>query len=67
MNNKQEPGEVLTHVPQMSLRDWLAGQALNGILANGDIDPAKITNETAGGLTRSSYGIADAMLEARKK
>ena len=24
--DKQKPGEVLTHVPQMSLRDWFAGQ-----------------------------------------
>ena len=48
----------------MSLRDWFAGQVVNGIchgLVHG-IRPADIVN-----LTRDAYGIADAMLAERSK
>lgn len=45
----------------MSLRDWLAGMALQGILASGEV----------GGLAHDvaavSYKYADAVIEARKK
>lgn len=44
----------------MSLRDWFAGQALTGILA----DENHIGSYNS--LAQFSYQIADAMLEARK-
>jgi len=55
--NKQLPTQC-----GMSLRDWLAGQAMGGNLANPEMlwldgDP----NELAG----YCYGLADAMLNAR--
>lgn len=54
--------------PGMSLRDWLAGQALAGMWAS--ITSAK--SETLGekhysALAACAYAQADAMLEARKK
>jgi len=46
----------------MSLRDWFAGQALNGHCANHEHSQA--SSET---LARWCYQCADAMLKARKK
>ena len=46
----------LTHIPQMTLRDWFAGQAMSN--ANGsDCDM----------IARDSYELADAMLAASEK
>lgn len=45
----------------MSLRDYFAGQALMGALAN-----QRLATKDAMELTRNSYLAADAMLEARK-
>lgn len=48
-----------THTcPGMTLRDWFAGQALSGILANPMLDPSE-------DLTAAAYEQADAMLDAR--
>lgn len=52
------------NIEGMSLRDYFAGQVVNGIchgLVHG-IRPADIVN-----LTRDAYGIADAMLAERGK
>lgn len=46
----------------MSLRDWFAGQALVGLIAN---DSAS-ANNTHSQDARFCYGAADAMLAARK-
>ena len=47
----------MPNVPEgMSLRDWFAGQALAGLLAN-------VSNQVD---ARVAYAIADAMLAARK-
>lgn len=57
-------GPVYAHgYPGMSLRDWFAGMAMNGMISNTD---------TAGKLyydnmARMSYHMADAMLKAREK
>lgn len=48
----------------MSLRDWFAGMALQGLISNRDI-----VDEVGNGITnyaRGSYMIADAMLKARE-
>jgi hypothetical protein len=57
--------DVGARVRGMLLRDWFAGQALSGLLA----DPS---GETVGAKAQTfaatvAYGMADAMLEARKK
>lgn len=76
-------GNELYDAPGMTLRDWFAGQALAGFLANGsqrlvneacieepdflDMGPAKrmrIVNEQ---VAAGCFGIADAMLAARKQ
>lgn len=48
----------------MSLRDYLAAKAMNGILAN----PAQLDNvndKSAEWVSRDAYLVADAMLKAR--
>ncbi len=47
--------------PGMSLRDWLAGQALAGLLANPHI------GGDVGAAARGAYMQADAMLAARNR
>jgi hypothetical protein len=49
----------------MSLRDWLAGQALAGILALGNV--AAVTAQHEASITEAAYGYADAMLAERKR
>jgi hypothetical protein len=44
----------------MTLRDWFAGQALAGVLADGTVDLP------ADRLATTAFGIADAMLKARE-
>jgi len=46
----------------MSLRDWFAGQALQGLLAG-----AADADCTAADYARDAFMMADAMLAARKK
>jgi hypothetical protein len=48
----------------MSLRDWFAGHALAGILANPNHRIGEITFERIG---KDAYIFADAMLSARKE
>jgi len=62
LSDKQLPGEVLTHVPQMSLRDWFAGQCLIGEVTWHGLEgiDARIVAECA-------YELADAMLAQRIK
>jgi hypothetical protein len=52
-----------THEYGMSLRDWFAGQAINGMLAGrgGPVHPHLFYVDAD-----IAYQIADAMLEARK-
>lgn len=53
----------------MTLRDWFAGQALMGLIANPD-DPIDVVESSAGMkslIARISYEYADAMLAARNK
>lgn len=59
-NDKQLPGEMLTHVPQMSLRDWFAGQFLSTF----DTGPGGMNSDD---IARMSYIVADAMMKARVK
>ena len=47
--------------PGMSLRDWFAGKALSGMLADPDGGRASCKS-----IARSCYAVADAMMEARE-
>lgn len=65
------PSDDFTGAPGMSLRDWFAGMALQGLVATGksisleaDDIPEQVTYETLA--ARRSYKIADAMLKARQ-
>ena len=49
--------------PGMTLRDYFAAKAMQGILASGNT-PKSVTN---GEIARESYCLADAMLKARKQ
>ena len=55
-------------VPGMYLRDWFAGLAMSGALAN--TQPKEMPKggyaEWIEGVARESYAYADAMMEARK-
>lgn len=53
------------HGQGMSLRDWFAGQALAGIIANPSLADM-LTPNYIKQYAESSYSIADAMLEERK-
>lgn len=52
----------LPYYEGMSLRDWFAGMALQGIVSSIFCTPEVTFNECAG----RAYGMADAMLAARK-
>jgi hypothetical protein len=52
-------GQVQYGANGMTLRDWFAGQALQGLLAR-----AKTSD--GGAIAKDAYTLADAMFEARK-
>ena len=51
--------------PGMTLRDWFAGQALRGLLADGVSGYGDRSKTTVEELSIAAYQRADAMLEAR--
>lgn len=68
-------GQVLTYQePGMSLRDWFAGLALQGLLANSG-GPVQRHNERGWDFVNcelkevayTAYAVADAMLKAREE
>lgn len=71
----QTTGELHPDFQGMSLRDWFAGQALMGFIANGAVpkppreirsaDLATQNEYMTGRVARSAYGYADAMLKVR--
>ena len=54
---------VMIDQPGMSLRDWFAGQALAGVMANSNIKPTE-TFET---IANHAFAFADAMLAERER
>jgi hypothetical protein len=46
----------------MSLRDWFAGMAMQGLLSNPEVIDPDMKD-----LATDSFAVADAMIEARKK
>jgi hypothetical protein len=50
----------------MSLRDWFAGQALSGFLANSRLGVLSEENPE-GQIAMSAYALADAMIKERSK
>jgi hypothetical protein len=65
------PGSVGTWLashPGMTLRDWLAGQVVTGLLAGQwRSKPGVSAREDAEGFAANAYAIADAMLSARER
>ena len=57
---------VQTH-PGMELRDWFAGQALAGMLANGQGPNTHWLNGPSSDVASHAYDIANAMLAERTK
>lgn len=58
------PSQVVTDAAGMTLRDWFAGQALQGMFANS----AMIDTFSAHGtMAQESFIVADAMIEARNR
>lgn len=57
------------HVPGMSLRDWFAGQALDGILAAWyqTKDKNVMADDKMGMFAYWAYGMADAMIAEKDK
>ena len=64
------------HAPGMSLRDWFAGQAMNGLASDTGDDPLPLSHDDTPDTARrryweaiaaTSYEIADAMLKERSK
>lgn len=59
-------GERVWGEPGMTLRDWFAGQALAGILANPALSNPDLTGDTSSAVfAEVAYDAADAMLAAR--
>jgi len=56
------------HALSMTLRDYFAAKAMQGMLANPKLQPEIIKQGGAfsGWIETSAYGWADAMMEARK-
>lgn len=46
----------------MSLRDWFAGMAMQGLASNPEVSNSNLVS-----LANESFDMADAMIEARKK
>lgn len=51
----------------MTLRDWFAGMALQGMLASHDVCDSETEVINFNVISELSYGYADAMLEEREK
>ncbi len=59
-------GDIETHFEAgMTLRDWFAGMALQGILSRGRATIGEMLTETPN-VADAAYELADAMIEARK-
>ena len=68
--SKLSPEEFSVEQDGMSLRDWFAGMALQGLLAATEPDDygkSSIDDGVRACLVRESFRAADAMLEARKQ
>lgn len=59
-------GSVSHSTGGLTLRDYFAGQALSGLLANPNYE-GQAFSYRAGSIEADSYYIADAMLKAREK
>lgn len=62
MGTQYEPEQAVYHTG-MSLRDWFAGMALQGLIA----DEGYSTNKWPFNLVLDAYKIADAMIAEREK
>ena len=71
MSNKNNGGPAFPHydvettqvIPGMTLRDWFAGKAMQGLQANPVEDVCEMSYEE---IAKYAYAQADAMLKARE-
>ena len=61
------PGQVMPMSDTRTLRDWLAGMALNGLCSDLKHWEAAQTKGIAKQFTEMSYVLADAMLKERER
>lgn len=72
MSDKKDGGSAFP-VPDyprgsgMSLRDWFASQALNGLLSNSTLKQTDFSMSGQEAVAKGAYMIADAMLKEREK
>ncbi len=57
---------IMERTHGMTLRDWFAGQALAGTMV-GSFSAGYLSEESAAGIAREAYLVADAMLAQREK
>ncbi len=57
------PDQMNIHIPGMSLRDWFAGMAMQGILSN----PHESMSSDLLIVPKQAYQMADAMIAERNK
>lgn len=61
---QNSPNDGLAYFDGMSLRDYFAAKAMQGMLANANIDKNEVRDRAA--IATYSYHYADAMLAARE-
>ena len=61
------PKDGLSTASGMSLRDWMAGQALANMVQRADLTHSLHNADVCRNLAKSCYCLADAMLAAREK
>ena len=60
-------GDALTRYDGMSLRDWLAGQAIGGLIIGRDWSFIPDAHEKMTAWARAAYSVADEMLAEREQ
>jgi hypothetical protein len=60
-------GDALTRCDGMSLRDWLAGQAIGGLITGRDWSFIPDAHEKMTAWARAAYSVADEMLAEREQ
>lgn len=61
-----QTGNQQGYATGLTMRDYFAAKAMQGMLANPKQDYAPLTQRAQDAIVEGSYGMADAMLEARK-
>jgi hypothetical protein len=65
MNDYKTPDLINRAINEMSLRDWFAGMALQGMLSNPGYHLFQADEESADDITSHAFRISDSMLANR--